>query len=240
MTPNVCWQYRVKQAKQTENKGYVPLFDESNVAIGVIDYNAASRFILEYEWLGNMGTSKYCYGLLVNGELACVACYGPPVAPTRYSRLLGREYSKSILQLCRGASAYWSPPWGPSKLICRSLKLLFQEHNTRFVIAYADPRAGEIGTIYQACNALYLGMTSPGGSKRYFINGHSYDARKVGKKFGSRAHQHLANIDPNYGTVSITRKHKYLFVLGARTARKEIMARLKHLALPYPKRASVT
>lgn len=237
MTPVICWQYRVKKIKETECAGLTPHFDKTDVSIEVINYEVASKFILEYEWLGNMGTSKYCYGLFLSGQLACVACYGPPVAPARYSRLLGKENSKSILQLCRGASAYWAPRWTPSKLISISLKLLSKYYGTRGVVAYADPLAGEIGTIYQACNALYLGLTKPGGGKRYIIKGHAYDPRKVHKRFGSRAHHHLVKIDPDYKSISITPKHRYLFLLGERRFRKEMTEKIKHLIQPYPKRA---
>src|SRR5438874_2219077 len=134
MTPDICWQYQVKETKKSESDGLIPHFDKSDVTIESINYTEASKFILEYEWLGNMGTSKYCYGLFLSEQLACVACYGPPVTPTRYSRLFGKEYSKSILQLCRGASAYWSPTWTPSKLISTSLKLLFKRHRTQLVV----------------------------------------------------------------------------------------------------------
>jgi hypothetical protein len=144
--------------------------------------------------------------------------------------------SELILQLCRGASAFWSPVWGPSKLICASLRYLYKELGVRYVIAYADPQAGEIGTIYQACNAFYIGLTDPGRAKRYIINGHSYDPRKVHKKFGSRAHAHLAEIDPKYTAQKIEPKHRYIFVLGPRIQRAYAVKRMGDLIKPYPKR----
>lgn len=237
MSVGVCWQY-LRKLEERENE--CPLdFNEENaseVQINEIDYHIAKDFIIRYEWLRNMGTSKYSYGLFIKNTLVAVVCYGPLVAPTHYINMIGPSYSKSIMQLCRGASTFSCPKWGPSKLISTSLKLLCNKFGTKMVIAYADPNAGEIGTIYQACNAVYLGMTSPGGAKRYIIHGHSYDPRKVHKKFGSRSHQHLIEVDPNYETVPINPKHRYLFILAKGTEKRFLIRRLQSLIKQYPKK----
>ncbi|MBK7142071.1 MAG: hypothetical protein IPH75_08330 [bacterium] len=202
----------------------------------MIEYSAAREFILEYEWLGNMGTSKYCFGLMFGTHLAAVVCYGPLVAPSGYLRLIGLDESVQFWQLCRGASTYWAPKWSGSMLISRSLTLIRNSYGVDAVIAYADPAAGEIGTIYQASNAIYIGMTSPGGGKKYIINGKLYDPRKVHKKFGSRSRDHLLQIDPNYQTQQIHSKHRYLFLLGNRVHRRRLVESVRHLIRPYPKR----
>lgn len=238
MTVSTCWQYLVKANQMIQNGECKPLYNEGQYLVKEVEWQEAKRFILNYEWLGNMGTSKYCYGLLFGEQLAAVVCYGPLVAPSQYSRLFDKEIFKEVLQICRGASTYWAPKWAPSKLISSSLKMLRQSLSSDLILvmAYADPKAGEIGTIYQACNAYYLGETSPGGGKRYIINGHSYDPRKVYKKFGSREREHILKIDPNYLTENINRKHRYLFIRGSSKKRKEILNQIGHLIRTYPKR----
>ncbi|MBW2005556.1 MAG: hypothetical protein JRI72_13330 [Deltaproteobacteria bacterium] len=203
-----------------------------------IEWQEAKTFILNYEWLGNMGTSKYCYGLLFGNQLAAVVCYGPLVAPSQYSKLFDKDISRGLLQICRGASIFWAPKWAPSKLISSSLKMLKNRLGSELILvmAYANPEAGEIGTIYQACNAYYLGETSPGGGKRYIINGHSYDPRKVYKKFGSRKKEHLLKVDKNYSKEEINPKHRYLFIRGSSKKRKEILNQVRDLIKAYPKR----
>ncbi len=238
MTSLVCWQYQVKTEQAKNNQYILPIFDPKNFKIHSVPYNVARDFIAQYEWLGNMGTSKYCFGLSFNNFLASVVCYGPPVVPNHYSKLLCLSNSGEILQLCRGASTYWAPTFAASKLICASLKMIYRSFGVRAVVAYADPEAGEIGTVYQASNAYYLGMTSPGGGKRYIIHGHSYDPRKVHKKFGSRSHSHLIKIDPNFSTFKIKPKHRYLFLLGNDSETKIIKDRVRHLLTSYPKRIS--
>ena len=170
MTIAPCWQYLVKTIIREQNNNILPEYDHQDIKVCPLTQKEASDFILNYEWVGNMGTSKYHFGLFLGAHLASVVCYGPLVAPSRYSNILGQDYSKSILQLCRGASAYWSPKWTSSKLISHSLRLLRKRFKVTLVVAYADPEAGEIGTIYQACNAYYLGETHPGRGKRYIPN----------------------------------------------------------------------
>lgn len=236
MTDEICWQYKKKKAIEIKENGNSPKIDLNKFEIKPINYKSAKEFIMEYEWVGNMGTSKYCFGLLFNNILASVVCYGPSVAPSKYSKTFGLENVNHLLQLCRGASTYWAPKWAPSKLITQSLKQLYKELGILVVVAYADPIAGEIGTIYQACNALYIGETVRGGGKKYIINGHTYDPRKAHKKFGSLIPDHLSTIDPNYSTIPIFRKHRYIFLLGSKKEKKQIFERIRHLVKPHPKR----
>ena len=49
----------------------------------------------------------------------------------------------------------------------KSVKWMVHNTDYRFFTAYSDPEAKELGTIYQACNFIYLGQTS-GTAKQYF------------------------------------------------------------------------
>ncbi len=231
-----CWQYKIKKDKERESVDNFLFINCANFQIELINYNTARDFILQYEWVGNMGTSKYCFGLYLDGILSGVVCYGPPVAPSKYRKLFGSDVSDHLFQLCRGATAFWAPKWAPSKLISSTLRYLGSKFGALAVIAYADPEAGEIGTIYQACNAIYLGMTSLGGTNKYVINGHTYDPRKVHKKFGSCSHNHILNYDPHYYTIPFHKKHRYLFITGNKFIRKVLKERIQENIKPYPKR----
>ncbi len=165
-----------------------------------ISYKEAKEFIEKYEWVGNMGTSKLLFALKFGQVIGSVVCFGPCVAPKKFSKIFSSNDRKKIIQLTRGATTYWAPKWCASKLISLSLRYLKENTPFRIVVAYADVDAGEIGTVYQASNAFYIGMSSPGGSKKYIINGRVYDPRKVGAKFGSRARDFVKEIDSKYTT----------------------------------------
>jgi hypothetical protein len=230
-----CWQYQ----RKLQLAGIFPTPPLSHDRWRVVDigYHRAKNFIELFEWLGNVGSAKYCYGLLFGEEIAAAVCYTTPAAPGAFRSLLGDEVGKRVLQLCRGASAPWAPPWAGSLIISRSLRELRIRFGTTAVVAFADPRAGEVGVVYQASNALYLGLTDSRGPGEYVINGRRYHARAVQKHFGTAAHTTLSQVDPTYQRHQRTKKHRYLFVLARGQARKQIMAKVAHLVRPFPRRA---
>ena len=230
-----CWQYDIKQKIKAKEGDQVPFKDETNYLIKEITYREAKDFIIKYEWLKNIGSSKYCYGMFIDKCLAGVVCFSDPVAPKSYSKLLDINEGE-ILQLSRGASSHWAPKWVGSKLISESLKRIQKKLNIKIVVAYADPKAGEIGTIYQASNAYYIGYTNPGGAKKYKIKGTVYHPRKLHKKFGTRNIGFLKKLDPKLQIIKIHPKHRYIFILQNGTNRKRFLERIEHLIQPYPKR----
>ena len=52
---------------------------------------------------------------------------------------------------------HFSPNWAGSFLVSSACKLLFNKLKPVYIVAYSDYDAGEIGTIYQACNWVFLG-----------------------------------------------------------------------------------
>jgi hypothetical protein len=201
-----------------------------------IEFRVAKDFIERYEWLGHIGAAKYCFGLLSGAALRSVVCYTSPAAPLAFSRLLGEDVGPRVLQLSRGASAPGGPSNAASRLICWSLRHIRSRFGTNAVVAFADPRAGEVGVIYQASNALYLGLTDSRGPGEYIIRGRRYHARAVQKHFGSAAHDNLLKLDPAYKRIQRTRKHRYLFVLARGSERQRLLRAVRHLIRPFPRR----
>lgn len=234
----VCWQHLVKE-KQRQSREPLPSLNSNaggGATVREISFSMAKDFIVQYEWLGNIGATKYCYGLFIGDDLAAVTCYTTPPSPNAYRTLLGPEVATDVYQLCRGASASWAPKWSGSKVTAGSLRLLRQRRGARVVVAYADPRAGEVGVVYQAANAVYLGFTDSRGPGTYVILGVTFHARAVQKIFGSARHDHLYAIDPEYTRVQRSRKHRYVFLLDTGFRRRQLLERLRSLVRPYPKR----
>ena len=239
VTHHVCWQHKINRRNARLRIPALVLNGTAGVAVSELPFAVARSFIEQYEWLGNIGAAKYCYGLLVDGALASVVCYTTPSSPIAYRSLLGSDFVATAFQLCRGATAYWAPKWAASKTISGSLKMLRRREGADLVIAYADPRAGEIGAVYQAANALYLGLTDSRGPGKYVIGGGEYHARAVQKHFGSAAHDYLVEVDPHYRRIQRTKKHRYCFVLARGIRRRTVLERVAHLIHPFPKRRLV-
>lgn len=203
-----------------------------------IDLATARDFIEEYEWLGNVGSSQRCYGLFHQAELLAVCCFTRVMSPGGFRRLLPLVAGGMIYQLCRGATAPFAPAWASSRLIARALRLLRRETGAELVVAYADPRAGELGVVYRAANALYLGMTDARGPGAYRIAGQLLHPRTVYRRYGSASHETLSRVDPNYQRLQRNKKHRFVFVLATGRRRAAINEMLEPMVRAAPRRVT--
>ncbi len=230
----VCWQFLVKLQKARDEQETLPL-PIGDPQFGDVGYLEATNFILQYEWLGNVGAAQYCFGLRYSGRLAAVVCFARPTSRVAFASLAGLG-PRDVFQLCRGASTHWAPKHAASMLIAWSLRAMEAVRGAKLVVAYADPEAGEIGTIYQAANAIYLGPTNSRGPGAYIIKGKRYHPRTVHRVFGCARNSKLKRIDPSYIRVQRTKKLRYVFLLGSNGERKRLAAKLSVFVKPYPKR----
>ena len=91
------------------------------------------------------------------GKLAGVIVMATPNA---FSHLLGKEHQDKEKLISRGACISWSPKNLASSLLMFSIRWMVGNTPYRYFSAYSDPEARELGTIYQACNFIYLGQDS--------------------------------------------------------------------------------
>ena len=112
----------------------------------------------------NRPTQRFTARLRGSQPLAGVVVMATPNA---FSHMLGEENKGLEKLISRGASISWAPKNMGSWLIMNSIKWMVRNTVYRSFTAYSDPEAKELGTIYQACNFIYLGQTS-GTTKQYF------------------------------------------------------------------------
>lgn len=128
------------------------------------DFEDIKKFIIKYEWLGTLPSYPTQYfTAYYKDELAGVLIYSMPNA---FSKLVGENTKNLERLLSRGACASWTPKNLASSFIMWSINWMVNNTQYRVFTAYSDPMAKELGTIYQACNWIYLGQTS-GSSHRY-------------------------------------------------------------------------
>lgn len=216
--------------------------DIKNSVIKPITNKEAKEIILKYEWLGTMGTStRFCYGIFFDGNLAGVACYGElgAVAFSHYKKTVGENYYNKGIILNRGACVHWAHEHSGSKLISASLKEI-KKKGYKFVVAYADSEAGEIGTLYQATNWYYIGITKDTHHDIYYKSGKMFlGDRNFYVKYGTRSKKVMENfVSQRNDLVLKERKGKgrYIQLLGSKKENKEMMSVLKNKIQPYPKR----
>jgi len=197
--------------------------DISKAELGPVSIRTATRIIKKYEYLGTMcNAPMYAYGIRWGGELAGVGGYCAPSPPIGARSVVGKEVGGKGIQLGRGACVHWAHPHAGSKLIAYSLKEI-ERLGYRVVVAFTDPDAGEIGTLYQATNWMYCGKTA--------IRPDYTDAQ------GRRIMGHFRKGEvQNLPRKPRTRKGRYVFILGNKTERRYYTNNLLWPIEQYPKR----
>ena len=217
--------------------------DIKKAIVKPIDYRTASNLIKRYEWLQCMPAMvKYCFGIYFDGNLG-----GAVVYSTEYIENLGHwdkyDYTGRIILLSRGACVHWSHPHSASKLITSSMKMLPEHY--KVVTATVDEHAGEIGTIYQACNFHYIGSmreNNPNVNSRdndrfgVEIKGKLYNARSMRQKIGSQKKEDILRCFPDAKFVPQTSKKRYFYFLGNKKEKKYYKSKIEEFIKPYPKR----
>lgn len=123
------------------------------------------RFIERHEWLGKLPRRPtHRFIATYRGHLAGAVVMA---TPNSFSNLLGPENRHIEKLISRGACISWSPKNLGSALIMFAIRWMVQNTEFRFFTAYSDTEARELGTIYQACNFIYLGQNS-GAREEYF------------------------------------------------------------------------
>lgn len=92
--------------------------------------------------------------------------------------------------------------------------------NRTFVVSYADTGWGHVGYVYQATNFLYTGMSA----KR--VDTYQPEGK------------HCRNYDKdNHSDLHQTRnpKHRYVYLVGNKRERREMLKELRYPIMPYPK-----
>lgn len=229
-------QREIREAHaENEPRPTIPNLDGCYVA--QVTAEEAKAVILKYEWLGTMGRAVACYGLHTsNGELIGVAVFGWPSA-VESRDICGRDNRHLAVCLERGACVHFAPKNAASYLIASAVKRAAQDHGWRIFYAYADPEAGEIGTVYQACNWLYIGQgvgRTPGRLREDWRlpDGRILSSRSLRHRKLKRPEAIALGWEPIYRHP----KHKYVHFEGTRQERRELLAALRYPVARYPKR----
>lgn len=191
--------------------------DQIVLTVKPITRNQTKPFLLQIHYARRMPCIQYAFGLYDENELIGVVTYGQPASPFLCMGVAGEKNRKNVLELNRLAiMPERNSKNSASFLVSHSLKML---PNRTFVVSYADWGGWHhVGYVYQATNFLYTGLTKERTDK-YSESGHS------------------RHYDPSEGRRQIrTEKHRYVYLVGGKRDRKEMLAELNYPVLKeYPK-----
>jgi hypothetical protein len=263
----ICYQREMREREAARDPR--PRDTVINYTIEEIGADEAKEFILRYEWLGTVGRPLARYGARnPQGELAAVALFGT-LGATNAANLFGeapglfreddyrKNSEKHIIALERGACAHWAHPHTASWFIPRVCRRAAQDKGWKVFFAYSDMQAGEIGTVYQACNWSYIGQSPDrlvDGKPRdrwYFPRRDWPESRWISDHafFGHRGLTMANVMSGEWVREFRPAKHKYVHIEGTwcegrgpkRSERRALrrLLSLKKPSLEYPKRASI-
>ena len=225
--------------------------DISNAVVRPIERSLAKEIVEEYEWLGCMpAIGMYYFGIFYDDVCAGVTVFGKD-----YIENLGHwdkyNYTGRMLLLSRGVCVHWAHPHSGSKLIMESIKQLPPEYDV--ITATIDQAAGEIGTIYQACNFTYIGsmresnpnIKTTKSKSRFGVrivsdkypNGKIFGARAMRAKVGSQKKEDILAMFPDAVFVPQYNKHRYFYYRGSKSNKQFLRKQEEHMIKPYPKRS---
>lgn len=212
----------------------------NSIRVERINHATARCFFKRYEHLGDCGLGVWHWGAFSGSRLIAVVSFGT----TCFGRLRGslssiaKEFGLDIYQISRGGTAGTAPFNTPSRVVSAALSEFHKFRGDCLVVAYADRQYNEVGTIYQACNGVYTGLTQPKNQSNYLVRGRKMSGWVVRKKFGTRSMEALRRIDRRAVKVPLSRKYRYVFVQAPPLKRRRVLDALLRFSQPYPKRES--
>ena len=199
----------------------------------------AREYISTYHYTHTMPDSTmFCFAGWFGAILAGIVVFGMGSGKSQYTSLIPCIQNGEYLELTR----LWSPDGMPknteSRLIMGAISLLPKE--IKLIISYADPSRHHVGTVYQATNFHYCGM-SAGGKVLVADDGIEKHPRLLGVyRMRHPEYQLLSNSEImgihgwQYGVSSP--KHRYAMVRGNRRERKRLFSIIAPFVREYPKR----
>jgi hypothetical protein len=174
------------------------------------------------------GGTKLTFGAFIGSRLLGALTLG--AGPANAYSLVDTATPNDCLTLSRLWLSDELPHNSESRFIGVVLRSLKKYCGLKFLVSYADPAQGHVGTIYQATGWVYTGLSQ--ATPLYDIgDGKRYPSRSLSHCFGSHGLAHFQRHGIDVRLVPQQAKHRYLYFLDP--AWRE---RLRVPELPYPKK----
>jgi hypothetical protein len=199
------------------------------IEVKPIPFGIAKPLVVRNHYLHSMPVgTELCFGVVVGDRILGVVTFG---AGSYLSyRLVERALPDDCLTLSRMWLAEELPFNSESHVIGTVIRYLRRCTDVKFLVTYADPAYGHVGTIYKATNWSYTGLSQP--MSRYDIgDGIERHSRSVAHTFGTHSIRWLSAHGLTIKAVPQGGKHRYIYFLDLKWR-----DRLAVTILPYPKK----
>jgi len=194
-------------------------------------------FVIGIHYARRWPSISYSYGLFREEALVGIVTYGTPPSPTLRSGIAGSEHKHDILELNR-LCLLNNEKNEASFLVGKSLKML---PKGKIIVSFADTSQGHVGTVYQATNFLYCGLSAKRTDWKIKGKEHLH-GQTIADEFRGVKNRSEAMRD-KYGDdfylAPRPRKHRYVTFVGSKKFKKEAMSALRYQISEYPKHNNV-
>ncbi len=209
--------------------GSIPSPALQSIRVQPIPFIAARQILVKHHYLHSLpGGTKLAFGAFVEGRLLGAITFG--VGPYNAFALVDGACPDDCLTLTRLWLSDELPPNSESRVISVCLRYLRKYTTLKFIMTYADPAQGHVGTIYQATGWIYTGLSE--ATPKFDIgDGVPRHSRSLAHAFGSHSLKYLSRRGLKIKVLPQIPKHRYIYFLDQYYRNK-----LKTPALPYPKK----
>jgi len=197
-----------------------------------ITRDMAAPFIIGIHYAHRFPSITYLYGLFLDGDIIGCVSYGTPPSSTLRNGIAGPEMAEKVLELNR-LCLKTNEKNQASYLVGNTLKLL----GDKIIVSFADTSQNHTGTVYQACNFFYTGLSAKRTDWAIKGQEHKHSVTIAdefrGKK--NRAQIMREKYGENFYLKKRARKHRYVYISGSKTFKKQTLKKIRYEILPYPK-----
>jgi hypothetical protein len=187
--------------------------------------------VVNKHYLKRKAPCTLCYGLMCRtcNKIVGVIMYGISCSSTLLKGICGEDQMQNVYELTRLWINDNTPRNAESYLISNTIKLLDKD----IIVSFAQIDQGHKGTIYQACNFLYCGLSTPFLDPK--VKGMEHKHHATYAKGMSKS-----QIIERYGAENVyyverPRKHRYIYIKAKGQKRKFLMGKLRYRQEAYPK-----
>ena len=152
----------------------------------------------------------------------------------RWPPISYEEYTGSVFELNRLCLTN-NEPNEAGYLVGKSLRMLPQNI---IIVSYADTSQGHLGSVYQATNFIYTGLSAKRSDYKLKGKEHIHTTTLTDEFRGQPSPIKL--LREKYGDdlylAPRPRKHRYVIIRGSKSFRKQVLEKLRYSQEKYPKK----
>lgn len=198
-----------------------------------IRFSDCKEWFLKKHYAHSIPPCNYIYGLFGNKNIIGICSYGVPSSSPLKRGIAGENYKNDILELNRLILSE-NKKNQASYFISKTLKLL---PRPKIIVSYADTAMNHHGYIYQACNFIYTGLSAKRTDWKIkgMENLHGQTIADMSRGEKNRVEFMRDKFGDNFYLEDRPRKHRYIYFIGTKKEKKEMLKSLNYKIIPYPK-----